>query len=88
MATTKVMISLSAQFLRELDRAARAERRNRSELVREAVRYYLHTKKAQRVPGANPRVQHAIATQEALAKQLRGKWDSTEEIRRWRETRP
>ena len=38
---SKVMISLSGMFLREIDAVAKAEHRSRSELVREAVREYV-----------------------------------------------
>ncbi len=41
---SKVMLSLSREFLRDMDAIARAERRSRSELVREAIRTYVATR--------------------------------------------
>ena len=41
---SKVMLSVSDVFLRDMDALARAERRSRSELVREAIRAYVATR--------------------------------------------
>ncbi len=41
MRTTRVTISLPAEMMRAADRQGRLELRNRSEMVREALRYYL-----------------------------------------------
>ena len=46
--TIRVMLSLPRSFLAEVDEAAREEYRSRSELVREALRRYLESRKAQR----------------------------------------
>ncbi|HEY67915.1 MAG TPA: ribbon-helix-helix protein, CopG family [Thermoflexia bacterium] len=80
------MISLPREFLVEIDRVAREEHRTRSELLREAVRLYLRTRQA--VPGDDPRVRQAVAVQDQLAAEDRAVgWDSTAELRRWRERR-
>ena len=74
----KVMVSLPEDLLAEVDRVAKEEDRNRSELLREAVRLYLEVR----------RVRKAVAIQDALARQdTLEDWDSTAEIRRWREGR-
>ncbi len=80
------MISMPEGLLAEVDRAAKEENRNRSEFLREAIRLYLKVKETQRIPAQDPRVQQAIAIQDALANGdiLEG-WDSTAEIRRWRQ---
>jgi len=84
MAVAKVMISLPREFLAEIDRVAREEHRTRSELLREAVRLYLRTRQA--VPRDDPRVRQAVAIQDRLAAEDRTVgWDSTAELRRWRE---
>jgi metal-responsive CopG/Arc/MetJ family transcriptional regulator len=44
MATTTINISLSKQLLDEADRVAEKEYRNRSELIREALRSYILTR--------------------------------------------
>lgn len=88
MAVAKVMISLSEDFLKEIDRMAQAEHRSRSEFFREAIRLYLQTKRAQAVPREDPLVQRAIAIQDALAHQDTLKaWDGASEVRKWREQR-
>ncbi|RMF30574.1 MAG: ribbon-helix-helix protein, CopG family [Chloroflexi bacterium] len=84
----KVMISFPEEFLAEVDRIAREEHRSRSELVREALRFYIEARWRARRPLDNPRVREAIAVQEALARLAPGIGeDSTADIRRWRETR-
>ena len=88
MGRMKVMVSLPEELLAEIDRAAQEEHRTRSEFLREAARLYLDVRKARRTPGQDPRVQHAVALQEALAQQdTLLDWDATTEIRRWREKR-
>jgi metal-responsive CopG/Arc/MetJ family transcriptional regulator len=86
MAVAKVMISLPKDFLKEIDREIRKEHRTRSEFFREAARLYLQLKYA--APGQDPRVQRAVALQDAIARKDRlATWDGTTEIRRWRQTR-
>jgi len=82
----KVMISIQKELLAEIDKAAAEENRSRSEFLREAARLYLEVRKEKITPGQDPRVQKAIAIQNTLARQdILSKWDSTAEIRRWRE---
>ena len=86
MSRMKVMISMPEEFLAEIDKAAKEENRSRSEFFREAARLYLKIRKNPVTPGQDPRVQEAIAIQDALAHQdALPEWDSTAEIRRWRE---
>ena len=87
MSRTKVMISIPEDFLTKIDEAAKEDNRSRSEFLREAARLYLEVRKIQ-VPSQDPRVQKAIAIQDALAHQdTLIKWDSTAKIRKWRENR-
>jgi metal-responsive CopG/Arc/MetJ family transcriptional regulator len=86
MAVAKVMISLSREFLAEIDRVAQEEHRTRSELFREAARLYLRMRQA--VPRDDPRIRQAVTIQDRLAAEDRAVgWDSTAELRRWRERR-
>ncbi len=86
MSRMKVMISMPEELLAEIDKAAAEENRSRSEFLREAVRLYLKVRKAKITPSQDPRIRKAIAIQDALARQdTLPKWDSTAEIRRWRE---
>jgi Arc/MetJ-type ribon-helix-helix transcriptional regulator len=81
----KVMISLPEKFLSEVDKAAQAEHRTRSDLVREALREYLRGGKRSNKPIVSPRVQQAFKTLRSLT--WRKKFDSTEVIRRMRDSR-
>ncbi len=80
------MVSFPDDFLAEIDRVAQAEKRSRSELLREAVRLYLDARAARASPGDDPRIQRAITVQDWLARQAPGTGeDSTQDLRRWRE---
>jgi len=84
----KVMVSFPDEFLKEVDRIAREEHRTRSELLREAVRFYIEARRGMQRPGDNPRVRQAVAIQDALARKSPGAGeDSTIEIRNWRRNR-
>ncbi|MBI5649295.1 MAG: ribbon-helix-helix protein, CopG family [Chloroflexi bacterium] len=83
----KVMITMPDEFLKQIDKAAAAEQRSRSELMREAMRAYL----ANRVSGKRaslldkPSVRAAIALQDQSRRETRGiKFDSVAFIRKMR----
>lgn len=81
----KVMVSFPEEFLAQVDRIAREEHRSRSELLREAMRLYIKTRRRQRRPGDDPRVQAAVASQDALARLAPGTGeDSAVDVRHWR----
>ncbi len=77
----KVTVSLPDEFLKEVDRHAKALGCSRSELIREAVRAMLADKGAGRRSWKD-----AIAPLEELEPQWIGQWDSTAIIRAHRET--
>lgn len=81
----KVMISLPDRFLSEVDKAAQAEHRTRSDLIREALREYLRGEKRSKKPIENPRVQEAFETLRSLT--WKEKFDSTKVIRGMRDSR-
>jgi metal-responsive CopG/Arc/MetJ family transcriptional regulator len=86
--TSKVMVSFPDEFLAEVDRIASEEHRNRSELLREAMRLYIQVRRGAGRPGDDPRVRAAVAVQDALAQAAPGLGeDSVEDLRHWRETR-
>jgi metal-responsive CopG/Arc/MetJ family transcriptional regulator len=88
MGRAKIMISIPEEMLSELDQTAKEDHRSRSEFIREAVRHFLQVRKSLSTPGHDARVQKAIAVQDALAaKDVAKDWDSTYEIRKWREGR-
>ena len=85
---TKVMVSFPEEFLAEVDIIAREEHRSRSELLREAMRLYMHMRRGARRPGDNPVVQNAVLMQDSLSRQAPGAGDdSAADVRLWREAR-
>jgi len=78
----KVMISLPDAFLKKVDRVATAQNRSRSELIREALRSHLSEE-------GHPRGswKRALVPLRALEQQWVGRWDSTDIIRYYRDTR-
>jgi metal-responsive CopG/Arc/MetJ family transcriptional regulator len=68
----KVLISLPEALLQSLDRAAAAESRSRSELVREAIRRYL---------AEGPSAGRSVAIAELRALLGAGDWNAEELIR-------
>lgn len=86
--TAKVMVSFPEAFLEEVDRVASEEQRSRSELLREAMRLYIEVRRSRSQPGSDPRVQVAVAIQDALARSAPGRnEDSSADVRLWREAR-
>lgn len=84
----KVMVSFPEEFLSEVDRIAREEHRSRSELLREAMRRYMVTRRVEWRPGDDPVVQRAVAIQDQLSQAAPGTGeDSSADVRRWREAR-
>ena len=81
----KVMISLPDRFLSEVDKAAQAEHRTRSDLIREALREYLRGPKRSKKPIESPRVREAFETLRSLT--WKEKFDSTKVIRKMRDSR-
>ena len=78
----KIMMSLPDEFLKKVDRTARAQMRSRSELIREALRIMLTDKKRTRRSW-----REALAPLKELEQQWVGQWDSTDIVRYYRDTR-
>jgi Arc/MetJ-type ribon-helix-helix transcriptional regulator len=78
----KVMVSLPDDFLRKVDRTARAQGRSRSELIRESLWMVL-----ERNASGRRSWKQALAPLKELEQQWIGQWDSTDIIRYFRETR-
>jgi len=78
----KIMISLPAEFLKKVDRTAKAQGRSRSELIREALREMLTGRESGRRSW-----KEALAPLKELEQQWVGGWDATNIIRSHRETR-
>lgn len=67
--STTLTISLLPAMAKEIERAMKAEHRTRSELVREALRFYLS---AQRIPAELPTPAEARAYRRGIAAYRRG----------------
>ena len=78
----KIMVSLPDDFLKKVDRTARAQGRSRSELIREALRGALTSKENGRRSW-----KEALVPLQELEQQWVGRWNSTDIIRYYRETR-
>ncbi len=78
----KIMISLPPDFLKKVDRAAKAQGRSRSELIREALRTLLAGNERGRRSWKD-----ALAPLKELEQQWVGQWNSTDIVRYYRETR-
>ncbi len=78
----KVMISLPDEFLKKVDRTARAQGRTRSELIRDALRNVLNGKERRRRSWKK-----ALAPLRDLEQHWVGQWDSTDIIRYYRDNR-
>ncbi|HEV8141557.1 MAG TPA: ribbon-helix-helix domain-containing protein [Methylomirabilota bacterium] len=76
------MISLPQEFLKKVDRAAKAQGRSRSELIREALRTLLSENHERRRSWTE-----ALAPLKELEQQWVGQWNSAEIVRSYRETR-
>lgn len=86
--TINVMVSFPDEFLSEVDQIASEEHRNRSELLHEAMRLYIKTRRRKNCPVDDPCVRRAITTQDRLARISPGTGeDSTIDVRHWREGR-
>jgi len=75
------MISISSQFLKKVDRAARSQGRSRSEMIREALRVTLGSRDTRRS------WKGTLAPLRELEEQWVGEWDSTDIIRYYRDQR-
>ena len=85
---SRVMVSISNQFLREVDHLAQSERRSRSELLREALRFYFTQRPLNQrgIPLSDSRVRRAVRQMDELAQKDRTRWNSTDAIRSWRKS--
>ena len=78
----KVMVSFPDEFLERVDRRARAQNRSRSELIRDALRRELDERS-----GVSAAWGKAVSRLRWLESEWTSRWDSTDVIRRDRESR-
>ena len=89
MTSVKVMISLPAALLEEIDRAAAATHRSRSAFLREAALAYVAETQGPRRPIDDPRVRRAFEEMDRLREETgpQEAWDSVDAVRAIREGR-
>ncbi|MBI5303268.1 MAG: ribbon-helix-helix protein, CopG family [Chloroflexi bacterium] len=83
----KVMITMPDEFLKQIDKAAAAEHRSRSEMVREAMRAYLAERASGKRPSLldKPSVRAAVEFQDRMSEKSRGvKFNTVAFIRKMR----
>lgn len=82
LSTAKVMVSIPDEVLKKVDRAAKAQRRSRTEVIRDEVRAQMSEG-----PEGRRRWKKTLARLNDLEKHWVGQWDSTDIIRYFRDTR-
>jgi len=71
MRTTKLLtISIMPEFLQEIEKVAKEERRTKSELVREALRRYIAAKELRRLQGYGLRKARELGLKEEDVQRL------------------
>jgi metal-responsive CopG/Arc/MetJ family transcriptional regulator len=86
MTNLEITIPLAEEELAAIDQIAASQRLTRAEFVREAVRQALQHRRRYARPIDDPQVREAVATMRAIAaKDTLKDWDSTAEVRRWRD---
>lgn len=85
---SKIMISMPDEIIKQVDHIAETEHRSRSELLREAVRFYIVSlpKKYYR-PIDNAQVKKAAEMIDRIAGKDTGHFDATAFIRKMRKSR-
>jgi predicted transcriptional regulator len=78
----KVMISIPDEVLKKLDSAAKAQRRSRTQVIRDVLRAQMGEQR-----GNHAKWKKALAPLKKLEQQWVGQWDSTDIIRYYRDTR-
>ena len=83
---SRFVVTVPEEFLREVDARAKAEHRNRSELVREALRRYLRSGGRRGDISDRPEVKRALQIQEETRRALEGSgYSGSEAVRRMRD---
>jgi hypothetical protein len=78
----KVRISIPDEVLKKLDSAAKAQRRSRTQVIRDVLRAQMGEQR-----GNHGKWKKALAPLKKLEQQWVGQWDSTDIIRYYRDTR-
>jgi len=84
---SKVNISISDEILDEIDKIRKEKGITRSEFLRKAFKTYLEVlTEEKKEENKRKGIEKAIQLQDEIRKAI-GKWDSTEDLRKWREAR-
>ena len=80
MPSKMISVSIPEEMLPEIDDAARRERRNRSELIREALRRYLSSSRGRMIALANAEPDEVEAVKRGRAQFERGEFVRLEDL--------
>jgi metal-responsive CopG/Arc/MetJ family transcriptional regulator len=82
----RFVVTIPDDFLEEVDARAKAEHRNRSELVREALRRYLRSAGTRGDISDRPEVQRALRIQDETRRALEGSgYSGSDAVRKMRD---
>jgi len=81
----EIKISLTEELEEKFREVEEKRKMSKEEIVREALQMYLP--RILKAPLMNPEILKAVETQEKLALEDSIVWDSSEVLRRWRETK-
>ena len=82
MSNRMISVSIPEEMLPEIDDAARRERRNRSELIREALRQYLSSGRGRMIAVDNAEPDEVEAVKRGRAQFKRGDFVRLEDLQR------
>jgi Arc/MetJ-type ribon-helix-helix transcriptional regulator len=82
----KILFSVPEELLYEIDAAAAREHRSRSDLIREATRRYIAEQPGGKRPIDDPKVREAVRHMDEFRRTWKEPFDSTEFIRKMRDT--
>jgi Arc/MetJ-type ribon-helix-helix transcriptional regulator len=82
MPNKMISVSIPEEMLPEIDDAARRERRNRSELIREALRRYLSSSRERMIALANAEPDEVEAVKRGRTQFERGEFVRLEDLQR------
>lgn len=84
---TKINISISEEILGEIDKKRKDKHLTRSGFLRKAFESYLNILEGEKREEEKKRgIERAIKIQDEIREKI-GKWNSTEALRKWRDTR-
>jgi metal-responsive CopG/Arc/MetJ family transcriptional regulator len=84
-----VTVSIQDEFIKKIDVIVHQRHWNRSKFIQESIKQYIQSIETNKLPRRkNPQILKAIEVQDRISqKDSLPHWDSTQEIRKWRDSR-